>query len=58
MRTIRRPLLPDEGSATVEYAVVALAVALVAALFYALVTGDSVTGWLTDLVHRAFSTPS
>jgi Flp pilus assembly pilin Flp len=53
----RRPR-SDDGSTTVEYAVVTLAVAAFAAVLYSLLTGDSVVSWLTKLVMKALSVPS
>ena len=48
----------DDGSATVEYAIVTLAVAALATVLYLLRTGDSVSSWLTNLIMRAMSVPS
>jgi hypothetical protein len=53
----RRPR-SDDGSTTVEYAIVTLAVAAFAAVLYSLLTGDSVVSWLTKLVMKALSVPS
>lgn len=49
-------LRADDGQATVEYAIVALAAAALAALLFSVVTGDAVFDALTDLIHDAFST--
>ena len=43
----------DAGMSTVEYAIGCVAAAGVAALLYSVVTGDSVTTALTQLVQRA-----
>ncbi|MFF1608240.1 DUF4244 domain-containing protein [Amycolatopsis sp. NPDC058278] len=58
MRTFRRRPRSDEGSTTVEYAIVTVAVAAFAAVLYSLLTGDSVVSWLTNLVMKALSVPS
>lgn len=49
---------PDDGSTTVEYAIVTVAVAAFAAVLYTLLTGDSVVSWLTNLVMKALTVPS
>jgi hypothetical protein len=54
----RRPPRPDDGSTTVEYAIVTVAVAAFAAVLYSLLTGDSVVSWLTSLLMKALSVPS
>ena len=48
-------LCADEGSATIEYALVALAAAVFAAVLFTVVSGQSVTTAVTDLIHRALS---
>lgn len=58
MRTFHRRPTSDDGSTTVEYAIVTVAVAAFAAVLYTLLTGDSVTTWLTNLVMKALSVPS
>lgn len=59
MRTFpQRPTSNDEGSTTVEYAIVTVAVAAFAAVLYTLLTGDSVVSWLTNLVMKALTVPS
>ncbi|MGW3965705.1 DUF4244 domain-containing protein [Amycolatopsis sp. NPDC005003] len=58
MRAFRRRLRSDDGSTTVEYAIVTVAVAAFAAVLYTLLTGDSVVSWLTNLVMKALSVPS
>ncbi|MEU4517979.1 DUF4244 domain-containing protein [Amycolatopsis sp. NPDC024027] len=58
MRTSRRRPRSDDGSTTVEYAIVTVAVAAFAAVLYSLLTGDSVVSWLTNLVMKALSVPS
>ena len=58
MRAFRRRPRSDEGSTTVEYAIVTVAVAAFAAVLYTLLTGDSVVSWLTNLVMKALSVPS
>ncbi|MFB9688447.1 DUF4244 domain-containing protein [Amycolatopsis plumensis] len=58
MRAFRRRLRSDDGSTTVEYAIVTVAVAAFAAVLYSLLTGDSVVSWLTNLIMKALSVPS
>lgn len=58
MRPFRRRRRSDDGSTTVEYAIVTVAVAAFAAVLYSLLTGDSVVSWLTNLVMKALSVPS
>ncbi len=48
-------LRDDAGMSTVEYAIGCVAAAGFAALLYSVVTGDSVTAALTQLVQRALS---
>ena len=55
-RRLRRLLRDDAGMSTVEYAIGCVAAAGFAALLYSVVTGDSVTAALTQLVQRALST--
>ena len=55
-RRLRRLLGDDAGMSTVEYAIGCVAAAGFAALLYSVVTGDSVTAALTQLVQRALST--
>ena len=45
----------DDGMSTVEYAIGTIAAAAFAAVLYTIVTGDSVVGALTGLIHRALS---
>lgn len=45
----------DTGMSTVEYAIGCVAAAGFAALLYSVVTGDSVTAALTQLVQRALT---
>ena len=52
---IRRLLEDDSGMSTVEYAIGCIAAAAFAAVLYAVVSGDSVTSALTQLVQRALS---
>ena len=58
---VRRPharvvgLATDEGMSTAEYAIGTIAAAAFAAVLYAVVTGDSIVGGLTDIVQRALS---
>lgn len=54
----RRHPRPDDGSTTVEYAIVTVAVAAFAAVLYSLLTGDSVVSWLTGLLMKALAVPS
>ena len=56
VRRVRRLLRDDAGMSTVEYAIGLVAAAGFAALLYSVVTGDSVTAALTQLVQRALST--
>jgi hypothetical protein len=58
MRTTHRRPTNDDGSTTVEYAIVTVAVAAFAAVLYTLLTGDSVVSWLTGLVMKALTVPS
>ena len=48
-------LVDDAGMSTVEYAIGCVAAAGFAALLYSVVTGDSVTAALTQLVQRALT---
>jgi hypothetical protein len=50
-----RLLHDDAGMSTVEYAIGCVAAAGFAALLYSVVTGDSVTAALTQLVQRALT---
>jgi len=54
-RRVRRMLRDDAGMSTVEYAIGCVAAAGFAALLYSVVTGDSVTAALTQLVQRALT---
>jgi len=54
-RRVRRMLRDDAGMSTVEYAIGCVAAAGFAALLYSVVTGDSVTVALTQLVQRALT---
>ncbi|WP_284745115.1 DUF4244 domain-containing protein [Amycolatopsis sp. RTGN1] len=58
MRASHRHPRSDDGSTTVEYAIVTVAVAAFAAVLYTLLTGDSVVSWLTSLVMKALTVPS
>ncbi|WP_329054290.1 DUF4244 domain-containing protein [Amycolatopsis sp. NBC_01488] len=58
MRTFNHRPGSDDGSTTVEYAIVTVAVAAFAAVLYTLLTGDSVVSWLTSLVMKALTVPS
>ncbi|MDQ7808140.1 DUF4244 domain-containing protein [Amycolatopsis sp. A133] len=58
MRRFHRRPRSDDGSTTVEYAIVTVAVAAFAAVLYTLLTGDSVVSWLTNLVMKALTVPS
>ena len=53
-----RLLRDDTGMSTVEYAIGLVAAAGFAALLYSIVTGDSVTAALTQLVQRALTAGS
>lgn len=54
-RRLARLLRDDAGMSTVEYAIGCVAAAGFAALLYSVVTGDSVTTALTQLVQRALT---
>ena len=54
-RRFCRLLRDDAGMSTVEYAIGCVAAAGFAALLYSVVTGDSVTTALTQLVQRALT---
>jgi hypothetical protein len=54
-RRLRLLLRDDAGMSTVEYAIGCVAAAGFAALLYSVVTGDSVTTALTQLVQRALT---
>jgi Protein of unknown function (DUF4244) len=54
-RRFCRLLGDDAGMSTVEYAIGCVAAAGFAALLYSVVTGDSVTAALTQLVQRALT---
>ncbi|MEU5262460.1 DUF4244 domain-containing protein [Amycolatopsis sp. NPDC021455] len=58
MRAFHRRPRSDDGSTTVEYAIVTVAVAAFAAVLYGLLTGDSVVSWLTGLLMKALAVPS
>lgn len=45
----------DGGMSTAEYAIGTIAAAAFAAVLYAVVTGDTIVGGLTDIVQRALS---
>lgn len=55
VRRLRRLLRDDAGMSTVEYAIGCVAAAGFAALLYSVVTGESVTAALTQLVQRALT---
>lgn len=48
----------DAGSATIEYVIVLLGAAALAALLYTLLTGETVASLVTALVTRALSVAS
>ena len=58
MRAFPRRPRSDDGSTTVEYAIVTVAVAAFAAVLYSLLTGDSVVSWLTGLLMKALAVPT
>jgi Flp pilus assembly pilin Flp len=58
VRRLRRLRRDDTGMSTVEYAIGLVAAAGFAALLYSVVTGDSVTAALTQLVQRALTAGS
>lgn len=45
----------DDGMSTAEYAIGTIAAAAFAAVLYAVVTGDSIVGAITEIVQRALS---
>lgn len=47
----------DTGMSTVEYAIGSIAAAALAAVLYAVVTGDSVSSGIETLIQRALSGP-
>jgi hypothetical protein len=55
VRRLRHLWHDDAGMSTVEYAIGLVAAAGFAALLYSVVTGDSVTAALTQLVQRALT---
>jgi Flp pilus assembly pilin Flp len=54
-RRLRRLRDDDSGMSTVEYAIGTLAAAAFAALLYTVITGESITTALTELVQRALT---
>ena len=46
----------DSGMSTVEYAIGTIAAAAFGAILYSVVTGDSIVGALTNIIHRALTT--
>jgi hypothetical protein len=45
----------DEGTVTVEYAVIMVVAAVIAGIAYAIAEGDQVRAWVTDLIQRALT---
>ena len=54
-RRIGEAVHGDDGMSTAEYAIGTIAAAAFAAVLYAVVTGDSITTALTQIVQRALS---
>ena len=52
---LRGVLADDAGMSTAEYAIGTIAAAAFAAILYAVVSGDSVVGALTNIIDRALS---
>ena len=46
----------DDGMSTVEYAIGTIAAAAFGAILYTVVTGDSITSALTNIITRALNT--
>lgn len=46
----------ESGMSTVEYAIGTIAAAAFGAILYTVVTGDSITSALTDIISRALNT--
>lgn len=55
LRTRLAGLAGDDGMSTAEYAIGTIAAAAFAAVLYAVVTGDSIVGAITEIVQRALS---
>jgi len=59
IRRFRRKLIglarQEAGMATAEYAIATLAAAAFGGILFAIVTGDSVTSALTQIIERALS---
>ena len=49
-------LVDDTGMSTVEYAIGTIAAAAFGAILYTVVTGDSITTALTNIITRALNT--
>ena len=49
-------VVDDAGMSTVEYAIGTIAAAAFGAILYAVVTGDSIVGALTNIISRALNT--
>jgi hypothetical protein len=46
----------DDGMSTVEYAIGTIAAAAFGAILYTVVTGDSISSALTNIINRALNT--
>lgn len=53
---VLRLAVDDEGMSTAEYAIGTVAAAAFGALLYTVITGDSITGALSDIIGKALST--
>jgi hypothetical protein len=47
--------MSDSGMSTAEYAIGTIAAAALAAILYAVLTGDQVVTAITDLIRKAFT---
>lgn len=54
-RLFARTAAPDDGMSTAEYAIGTLAAAALAAVLYAVLTGDAVQDGLSSVVEQAIS---
>ena len=55
LRRIRVRLGSEDGSATIEYAMIALVAAVLAGVLYTVVSGQQVTDAIGALIQRALS---
>lgn len=54
-RRFRRRWVADRGAATAEYVITIMAAVALAGVLVAIMKGDDVKAWLSDLVHRALA---